>query len=103
MRHAYLIMAHDNFEQLIILLKLLDNENNDIFIHIDNKVVFPQESFNDCCIKSKVFIYQDISVFWGTSSLMECEFSLLKKAYEVGEKNGGGIGITIFYLPVICL
>lgn len=103
MRHAYLLMVHNNFEQLIILLKLLDHENNDIFIHIDKKVIPPQDCFDDCCKKSKVVVYQDISVFWGTSSQMECEFSLLKKAYEAGEKMGGGIDITIFYLVAICL
>lgn len=30
MRHAYLIMAHNNFSQLKILLSLLDDERNDI-------------------------------------------------------------------------
>lgn len=33
--HAYLIMAHKNIQQLKILLKLLDYNENDIFIHID--------------------------------------------------------------------
>lgn len=35
--HAYLIMAYDNFEQLIKLVNALDNERNSIFIHIDKK------------------------------------------------------------------
>lgn len=36
-KHAYLIMAHQNFEQLAILLELLDDIRNDIFIHVDKK------------------------------------------------------------------
>ena len=30
-------MAHQNFEQLAILLELLDDIRNDIFIHVDKK------------------------------------------------------------------
>lgn len=37
--HAYLIMAHKNIEQLKKLLKLLDAPDNDIFLHIDKKLV----------------------------------------------------------------
>ena len=37
MKHAYLIMCHNNFEQLKLLLKLLDDERNDIYVHIDKK------------------------------------------------------------------
>ena len=34
-KHAYLIMAHNNFDLLQKELYLLDDERNDIFIHID--------------------------------------------------------------------
>ncbi len=37
-KHAYLIMAHDNFEQLKILLDLIDDYRNDIYLHIDKKL-----------------------------------------------------------------
>lgn len=33
-RHAYLIISHQNFKQLEILLSLLDYEANDIYVHI---------------------------------------------------------------------
>ena len=36
-KHAYLIIAHDKFEQLKRLLLLLDDERNDIYLHIDSK------------------------------------------------------------------
>ena len=37
-RHAYLIMAHNEWELLNTLLSLIDDPRNDIFLHIDKKV-----------------------------------------------------------------
>ena len=34
-KNAYMIMAHNNWKQLKILIRLLDDENNDFYIHID--------------------------------------------------------------------
>lgn len=35
MRHAFMIMAHNNWNQLRTLLSLLDDERNSIDVHID--------------------------------------------------------------------
>jgi len=41
-KHAYLIIAHGNWVILEKLLNLLDDEKNDIYLHIDAKVTdFP--------------------------------------------------------------
>lgn len=50
-KHAMLIMAHTNWGQLTKLLKLLDDERNDIYLHIDansDKDAFtpPKKNFN---------------------------------------------------------
>ena len=37
-KHAYLIIAHNNFEILEKTLKILDDEKNDFYIHVDKKV-----------------------------------------------------------------
>ena len=37
MRHAYLIMAHDQPEVLKSLLLCLDHRDNDVFVHLDKK------------------------------------------------------------------
>ncbi len=37
-KHAYCIIAHNNFNQLQILIDMLDDARNDIFVHIDKKV-----------------------------------------------------------------
>lgn len=36
-KHAYLIIAHNQFALLKELLKSIDDERNDIYIHIDKK------------------------------------------------------------------
>lgn len=36
-KHAYLIMAHDDLPLLKVLVRLLDNPSNDIYVHIDKK------------------------------------------------------------------
>lgn len=37
-RHAFLIIAHNEFQILKILINLLDHAQNDIFVHFDRKV-----------------------------------------------------------------
>lgn len=74
MKHAYLIMAHGNFEQLQFLVHLLDCGQNDIFIHIDKKT-----EICDLSLKTKysaVTIFQKYKIYWGTYSQVECELFL---------------------------
>ena len=66
MRHAFLIIAHNNWGQLKKLIQLLDAENHEIYIHIDKKSKDLMENeFVDITKKSKVFIFQEYEVFWG--------------------------------------
>lgn len=37
MRHAFLLIAHNEFQLLKVLLSMLDDKRNDIFLHIDKK------------------------------------------------------------------
>jgi len=37
-RHAYMIMAHNQWTLLIHLLKALDYEYNDLYLHLDKKM-----------------------------------------------------------------
>ena len=36
MKHAFLIIAHNEYPVLEVLLSMLDDERNDIYLHIDN-------------------------------------------------------------------
>ena len=38
MKHAYLIIAHHEFDILSKLVQAIDDERNDIFIHFDKKI-----------------------------------------------------------------
>ena len=82
-RHAYLIMAHNNFYNLEHLLKALDYEENDIYLHIDKKAKeFDELYFSNLTSKAKTHIYSEIKTNWGGYSLVECELFLLNEAYK---------------------
>lgn len=81
-RHAYLIIAHANWEQLKLLIKALDHANNDLFIHIDKKAEnIPIEDLKSAAAKSKVHIYSEYKVYWGSFELVQTELLLFEKAH----------------------
>lgn len=85
-KHAYLILAHNQFEILSYLIRCLDYPKNDIFIHIDKKVSkFDFKAFASLAKKSHVFFVENrIDVRWGTYSLVQAELELFKFAYVKG-------------------
>lgn len=83
MRHAFLIIAHNNWWQLKQLIQLLDAENHDIYIHIDKKSIsFSEKGFLNLTFKSKVYFFQEYEVFWGGFSQVQVELFLFEKAYQ---------------------
>lgn len=84
MKHAYLIMAHNNFEQLNRLITLLDDKDNDIFIHIDKKSNILLENMNFDLKFSKVYLYSRYKIYWGDYSMVEAEMFLFEKASKIG-------------------
>lgn len=80
-KHAYLLMIHEYKKQLEQLLELLDDERNDIYIHIDKKVKrFPQKLIKNRIMKAGCFFTKRFYVTWGTNSIMNCEYQMLKAA-----------------------
>ena len=80
-KHAYLIMAHEDDYTLKKLLSCLDYEVNDIFLHIDKKNnTFNISDLEKCVAKSRINIYKEYSVYWGTQSQVKCELFLIQKA-----------------------
>lgn len=78
MKHAYLIIAHHNFEVLKYLVESLDDVRNDIFIHFDKKVKSIPELKTRYC---KLYVLQDrIDVRWGHVSQIQTELKLLECA-----------------------
>lgn len=82
-RHAYLIMAHNEFKVLNILLQLLDDKRNDIYLHIDKKVSavpsLPNVVNARLCVLSKRH-----NVHWGDITQIKTEMALYKEAYSHG-------------------
>lgn len=75
MKLAYLILAHKNFDQLSYLVKLLKEDWNEIFIHIDGKSNFDKKKFIDKIENTKVyFVTPRVNVYWGHISQVEAIF-----------------------------
>lgn len=84
MKHAYLIVIHNNFDQFEKLIKLLDDERFDLYVHVDKKVKdFDFKRFNNVLKKSKLyFSNKRISVNWGGYSIANAMFNLLQTASQ---------------------
>lgn len=83
MKHAYLIIAHHEFEVLGRLIQALDDERNDIFIHFDKKLksypVFETLRAGLHVLKERV------DIRWGHISLVKAEYLLFETAYRRAE------------------
>ena len=83
-KHAYMIMCHDNFELLQKLLILLDDEQNDIYLHIDKKAkIFDRRKLFSSVKKSTLTLVKRVKVNWGGYSQIKVELLLLKEATKV--------------------
>lgn len=86
--HAYLIIAHNKFNQLKKLLQVLDDPRNDLFIHIDKKSLhnFCLDDVKQILKYSKIYLIENpVSVIWGSESQIVAELLLLKKATNTNQ------------------
>lgn len=85
-RHAYLILAHNEFELLRLLVGRLDDPRNDIYIHFDKKVeVLPTLQ----TAHAQLHILEErIDVRWADVSVLEAELKLLQTAQARGIERG---------------
>lgn len=88
-KNAYLIIAHHNWEQVKLQLKMLDSPNNDFFIHVNEKAKMPEkEALEKATAYSKVYFSDRTKVVWGGYGIFKAATLLLEKATEVCA--GGG-------------
>lgn len=81
-RHAYLIMAHNNFATLQNLIHAIDDNRNDIYVHIDAKSpAIPGLVSNHSNLK---IIDKRIDVQWAHISQVKAEYALLGEAASKG-------------------
>ena len=85
MRHAFLIIAHNNWRQLKKLIQLLDCENHDIFVHIDKRAKgFDKSFFDDAVQSSDLSFFSEYKVYWGGFSIVQAEMLLFEEAAKRG-------------------
>ena len=85
MKHAFLIIAHNNWWQLKKLIECLDSDTHDIYVHVDKKSKdFDESYFRNSVIKSSLKFYREYEVYWGGFSQVQVEMFLLKQAYANG-------------------
>lgn len=86
MKHAYLIIAHQDVKMLMFLLEAIDDERNDIFLHIDTKS--PQLYAEISKYKlhhSQMHVYSQFNVMWGDISQALLELFLFENAANMGQ------------------
>lgn len=83
MKHAYLIITHNQFLTLQELVSVLDDERNDIYVHFDKKV----KNLPDIHTRfSKLVILEKrVSVIWGDVSQIKAEYALFEAAVSSGQ------------------
>lgn len=80
-KHAYLIIAHNNFYILERLILLIDDTRNDIYLHIDKKVNnFDFDYFKKIPKFSDIYFVDRINVGWGSFNMIKAELNLFKAA-----------------------
>lgn len=79
-RHAYLILVHNQPKLLQVLIDMIDDERNDIFIHVDVKADL--RLFSDIHAESSRITYtkKRVKISWSEYSMVEAEYVLLETA-----------------------
>jgi len=85
MKHAYLILAHNEYSVLSKLIELLDDERNDIYVHIDKKSPLPSQDILKVNKSRLIVLRERVDVRWGHVSQIEAELILFESA--INEKD----------------
>ena len=85
-KHAYLIIAHKLPFQLKLLLELLDDSRNDIFLLVDknSEKLFEKDQLRHSLNHSSLFFVSPIRITWSAQSQILAELFLLKEATAIG-------------------
>ncbi|WP_297633615.1 beta-1,6-N-acetylglucosaminyltransferase [uncultured Clostridium sp.] len=83
MKHAYLIIAHNNYEILKKNIEILDGKDTSFYIHIDyNSKEFPKNEIENKVKLGKITFIDRKKILWGDISQVECELDLLELAIK---------------------
>lgn len=85
-KYAYLIICHRSDASLCYLLKSIDDDRNDIYVHVDAKARdFDFDKVKASVIHSELSFTRRINVTWGGYSQPEAEMILLEAATQKHE------------------
>lgn len=86
MKHAYLIIAHNEYPVLQVLLSMLDDERNDVYLHIDKRSTELREQISAFRMHKAGFyvLKNPIKVYWGDISQVKVEYLLFETALANG-------------------
>lgn len=87
MKHAIMIIAHNNFEMLSHVVDYF-KEGFYVFIHIDKKAIVDKDVLSDLEAKPQVVrIYRKFCVHWGGFSMLKCELFLMREAISLTDAD----------------
>jgi len=82
MKHAILILAHKDFDQLRHLIEYFIKDCF-VYVHIDKKAVITSEELHSIGSMPQVrAVYQKFDIHWGGFSMLQAELWLVEKAYN---------------------
>lgn len=86
MKHAFLIIAHHEERILRVLLDMLDDARNDIYLHIDCRAKDMYAALKSHRPTNAGFylLEQRMNVYWGDISQVEVEYRLFEEAFSHG-------------------
>ena len=86
MKHAFLVIAHNEEPLLLSLLKQLDYERFDVYLDIDAKAKALRESIQAQQLRfsNLTIVENPVSVYWGDRSQVASELLLFKTACQHG-------------------
>ena len=102
MKHAFLIIAHNEYPVLEVLLSMLDDERNDIYLHIDKRATELFQQIKKVKMQKAGFylIENPIKVYWGDISQVQVEYLLFETALS---RLSGDFWLVSFKISYLCL
>ena len=86
MRHAFCIMAYNDYNQLAKMIELLDSEKSDFYIHINALADMPSmERFYNIVKKSNIYFTKRIPIIRGQDGVLRAKLQLFEEETEKGK------------------
>ena len=98
-KHAFLIVAHADPRMLQLLISLLDDERNDIFVLIDAASPLDPSALETT--RSSLTLVPRMRVYWSGFSLIQAELNVLRAAVNAGRYHYYHL-LSGSDLPLVC-